>query len=125
MLCCPVLSLFQGGKVHFGYIYGFGVVGSLGIYLMLNLMCENGPSGANVVSVLGYALLPVCALGVLDLFLNLNWIFGYIAAAVLIGWSTTAATKLLLAKLKLADSTWLIAYPVLLFYVTFALLAIF
>ena len=31
-------SLLLGGKVAFGYIYGLGLMGCLGMYLLLNLM---------------------------------------------------------------------------------------
>jgi hypothetical protein len=30
--------LLLAGKAHFGSIYGFGLIGSLGIYVVLNLM---------------------------------------------------------------------------------------
>ena len=32
----------QNGKVHFGYIYGVFVVGLLGLWSLLNLMCDKG-----------------------------------------------------------------------------------
>lgn len=31
-------ALLMAGKLHFGYIYGFGMVGSLAVYLLVNLM---------------------------------------------------------------------------------------
>ena len=30
----------QSGKIHFGYIYGLGITGCLGTYLLLNLMSQ-------------------------------------------------------------------------------------
>lgn len=38
-------ALLMAGKLHFGYIYGFGMVGSLAVYLLVNLMagaCRGG-----------------------------------------------------------------------------------
>merc|ERR1711970_639507 len=35
-------SLLLGGKVAFGYIYGLGLMGCLGMYLLLNLMSVSG-----------------------------------------------------------------------------------
>jgi len=37
-LLCFGIFLLMTGKVHFGYIYGFGVSGCLAMYLVLNLL---------------------------------------------------------------------------------------
>lgn len=37
----------QTGKVHFGYIYGIGAMGCIGMYCVLNLMTGSGPAGAS------------------------------------------------------------------------------
>lgn len=59
ILCHLVL---QHGKIHFGYIYGIGVLGCLGMYSLLSLMSAQGVSMGCVVSVLGYCLLPMVLL---------------------------------------------------------------
>lgn len=44
-LLCLTLSFFfvmQTGKLHFGYIYGMGGLGCVAMYIILNLMCEQG-----------------------------------------------------------------------------------
>ena len=30
--------MLQTGKLHFGYIYGFGMLGCIAVYLIINLM---------------------------------------------------------------------------------------
>ncbi len=43
----------KSGKIHFGYIYGIGTFGCLGIYVILNLMSECGIDIYKTTSVLG------------------------------------------------------------------------
>ncbi|ORE10749.1 Yip1-domain-containing protein [Rhizopus microsporus var. microsporus] len=80
-LAGPLLFIFLFGtflllsrKAHFGYIYGVGVLGVLSIYLILNLMSENGIDGSRTASVLGYCLLPMVMLSGLSVFLKLDTI---------------------------------------------------
>jgi hypothetical protein len=61
------ISLLLRGKVQFGYIYGFGLVGSVSIWFVLNLMSERGIDVYRVVSVLGYCLLPMVAIALLSI----------------------------------------------------------
>lgn len=44
------------------YIYGLGVVGSLGMYTLLNMMSLTGVTVTCVISVLGYCMLPMVIL---------------------------------------------------------------
>lgn len=44
-----LIVTIQTGKIHFGYIYGMGVVGCLSTYSLLNLMTEKGVEFAAVV----------------------------------------------------------------------------
>ena len=64
--------LLLTGKMQFGYIYGVGVLGSLSIYTLLNLMSEKGIDAYRVVSVLGYCLLPMVAVGALSVIVTLE-----------------------------------------------------
>ena len=66
------MPLSQAGKVHFGYIYGIGVVGCLAMYSLLNLMSEKRVSVGCTVSVLGYCLLPMVLLSTLAVVLSLQ-----------------------------------------------------
>ena len=65
-------ACFQSGKLHFGYIYGIGVVGCLAMYSLLNLMSVSGVSGGCTVSVLGYCLLPMVILSFTSVVLSLQ-----------------------------------------------------
>ncbi|KAL4215220.1 Yip1-domain-containing protein [Rhizopus microsporus] len=84
-LAGPLLFIFLFGtflllsrKAHFGYIYGVGVLGVISIYLILNLMSENGIDGSRTASVLGYCLLPMVMLSGLSVFLKLDTIVGFL-----------------------------------------------
>ncbi|CAH8546758.1 unnamed protein product [Schistosoma bovis] len=55
-------TLMFAGKIHFNYIYGLGVFGCLGIYLLLSVMTPRGVTPTCVISTLGYCLLPMCLL---------------------------------------------------------------
>ena len=63
---------FQTGKLHFGYIYGIGLMGCVAMYFLLNLMSMQGVSMGVVVSVLGYCLLPMVVLSGVSIVLSLQ-----------------------------------------------------
>ncbi len=53
----------QRAKLHFGYIFGFGLCGAFAIHVVLNLMVQTGSIDfARVCSILGYCLLPIVLL---------------------------------------------------------------
>ena len=62
----------QTGKIHFGYIYGFGIVGCIVMYFILNLMSDDGIDMSRVMSVLGYCLLPIVLLSAINVVVNLK-----------------------------------------------------
>ena len=62
----------QSGKVHFGYIYGVGLMGCIGMYVVLSLMSSVAVSVGCVVSVLGYCLLPMVLLSCFSLIVSLQ-----------------------------------------------------
>jgi hypothetical protein len=72
LVFCLLLGflLLLHGKIHFGYIYGFGLMGSLMMYFILNLMSPTAISFDMTCSVLGYSLLPIVFL-VINLIFNL------------------------------------------------------
>lgn len=65
---------FQAGKVQFGYIYGIGGMGCLGMWMLLNLMSLTGVGASCIVSVLGYCLLPMVCLNFLAIIISLQWV---------------------------------------------------
>ena len=119
--------LLVSGKVHFGYIYGFGLLGCLSIYMLLNLMAppEVDLTIGCTVSVLGYCLLPMVVLSGLSIVISLKAIIGTISAFLAIFWCALSASKLFVIALSLHNQQALIAYPCALLYGVFALLTVF
>jgi hypothetical protein len=120
--------LLVSGKVHFGYIYGFGGLGCVSIYMLLNLMSSpNIPISIScTVSVLGYCLLPMVVLSGLSMVISLKTaIIGTVCALLAIFWCALSASKLFVIALSLHNQQALVAYPCALLYGVFALLTVF
>ncbi|KAF4710822.1 Protein yipf5 [Perkinsus olseni] len=106
--------LVLAGKVHFGYIYGLGMVGCLGIYLLTNVMSpkKNGIDLYTTMSILGYGLLPVVFLAAAAVFFKFTGAPGIIVAILNVLWCTLTASRFLEAAVDMQNQRWLIAYPV-------------
>jgi len=117
--------LLLSGKVHFGYIYGIGVLGCLGICFLLNMMSVNGVSLGVTVSVLGYCLLPMVGLAGINLLLSLQDLIGMVLTITAVLWCSLSASKLFVTALGMQQQQPLVAYPCALVYGVFALLAVF
>ncbi|GAB6033270.1 Protein yipf5 [Chamberlinius hualienensis] len=117
--------LLLSGKVHFGYIYGIGLMGCVAMYALLNLMSLNGVSAGCIVSVLGYCLLPMVALSGISILMSLKGVLGLMVTAVTILWCSISASKLFVTALAMDHQQLLVAYPCALVYGVFALLTIF
>jgi hypothetical protein len=117
--------LLLSGKIHFGYIYGVGVLGCLSMYTILNLMSENGIDIYQTTSVLGYCLLPMVLLSSLAMLLNLSGFLGLIISTLSVLWCTNSASVMFVTVLSMSDQRFLVAYPVGLLYSAFAILAVF
>mmetsp|Transcript_11598 Transcript_11598/g.24456 ORF Transcript_11598/g.24456 Transcript_11598/m.24456 type:complete len:477 (-) Transcript_11598:22-1452(-) len=121
-------ELLLSGKMHFGYVYGFVVSGSIAMTLLLNLLNPNGAvSMWMVLSILGYALLPVNLLAGINIVLRvakLGWT-GMALAMVTIGWCTVASTRLFERGCGMRSQRFLVAYPVALLYSAFVMITIF
>ncbi|KAL4073991.1 hypothetical protein V8B97DRAFT_1915032 [Scleroderma yunnanense] len=122
---CFGMLLLLSGKPQFGYIYGFGLLGSISIYTLLNLMSDKAIDVYRVVSVLGYCLLPMVGVGAVSVIVTLDGILGYILSILSILWCTYAASGIFVAVLRMSDQRLLVAYPVALLYGCFALLSVF
>ena len=119
------MCLLMTGKMYMGYILGVGIVGSLGVFMLLHLMTEHNLDSYQVISVLGYSLLPVVGLAALSIFVDLHGVFGAVAGLIVVAWCTKAATSIFEDALQMQQQRYLIAYPVFLFYSSFVLLSIF
>jgi uncharacterized membrane protein len=120
------MLLLMAGKAHFGYIYGFGVLGCTGIYCVVNLMSQDKQIDLyHTVSILGYAFLPVVLLSILGVFYALNSKLGGLIGLSCVLWSTLMAAKFFETVLDMKNQRWLVAYPLALLYSVFALITIF
>ncbi|KAJ3127148.1 hypothetical protein HK098_006693 [Nowakowskiella sp. JEL0407] len=124
--------LLLAGKVHFGYIYGLAMLGCVSLGLILNLMSETGIDGYKTASVLGYCLLPMVILSALYALFHLtgldilsDGIPGLILSSLTILWCTHSASLIFVTILQMNEQRLLVAYPVGLFYIAFALLTVF
>ncbi|CAL1536858.1 unnamed protein product [Lymnaea stagnalis] len=104
-------SLLLTGKVHFGYIYGIGLVGCLAMYCLLNLMSLNGVSVGIIISVLGYCLLPMVFLSFSAVMLSLKGAIGLALVSVTVLWCSISASKLFVSALHMDSQQPLVAYP--------------
>lgn len=128
LLYCVVFGilLLLSGKMHFGYVFGLGAIGCFAMWALLHLMSERGASVASVVSVLGYCLLPMLALAPLLLFVPASLLVArLVVAAVAVLWSTHSAVGMFVRTLSMIDQRLLVAYPVAMIYVCFAILTLF
>lgn len=117
--------LMLGGKMHFGYIYGVGSVGCCGLYVLLNLMHEQGVDIYRIASVLGYCLLPMVFVAALAPLLALRSWLGVTITALCVLWCTHSAASMFTAALGMKEQRWLILYPIGLYFATFAILTVF
>ena len=121
-------ELLLSGKLHFGYVYGFGMSGCAAMTLLLNLLSPNGAvSMWTVISILGYALLPVNLLAGINVLIRVHklGIWGMILAVLAICWCTLASTRLFERGCNMRAQRFLVAYPAALLYSAFVILTIF
>ncbi|BHF66439.1 Protein yipf5 [Sparganum proliferum] len=118
-------TLLLGGKVHFNYIYGFGVLSCLGMYLLLTMMTVDGVAPTCVASVLGYCLLPMCFLSTLGIVFSLKSLLGIVLIVFIVLWCAMSSSKLFVRALNMQQQQFLVGYPCALVYAVFALLTVF
>jgi len=118
--------LLMNRKIHFGYIYGFGVIGTICIYMIMNLLSQHAKAKLyNTMSILGYCLIPITILSAINVILDLVTWYGFVLCLGTIVWSTIAATRFFKVLLNLDQQKYLVGYPIFLFYLVFVLITIF
>ncbi|CRG94919.1 Yip1 protein, putative [Plasmodium gallinaceum] len=118
--------LLLAGKASFSYIYLIGIVSSLSIYLLLNMMSQNLTLDLyRTISMLGYALLPLVILSIISILINLRSKKGYSISFFCILWSALTASRFFEVALCMNSQRYLVAYPIFLLYSCFALIIIF
>lgn len=125
------LFLLLAGKVHFGYIYGVALFGTVSLHNLSKFMGNNDTSTPaklqffNTASVLGYCFLPLCFLSLIGVFQSLDNKMGYVLGSFFVFWSTWSSSAFLNSLLQLHGARALIAYPLMIYYSVFALMVIF
>jgi hypothetical protein len=121
-------ELTLAGRIQYGYIYGFGLFGTLATTLVLNLMSPSDSISVwKVLSILGYSLLPVNFLAAVNVFYRIRYMgrLGVLLAALTIGWCTLSSTRLVERGCGMRDQRFLVGYPNMLLYSAFVMLTIF
>lgn len=120
------MFLLLSGKIHFGYIYGSAIVGTISQYVILNLMSSyKSIDLTRVASVLGYCMLPLVFISAIGVIVSMDNMIGYVLSALSIIWCTKSASAIFVSVLQLSDMTALVAYPLALFYGVFSIMTIF
>jgi len=118
-------AMLMVGKVQFGYIYGIGAVGVIGMWFLLNLMAPKGAHVGVIASVLGYCILPIVILSVINILIDLKGIIGTVASIAAVLWCAVSASRLFSDGLEMKRQQILVAYPCGILYAVFALLTVF
>lgn len=79
----------------------------------------------NVMSLLGYSLLPMLILAALGIVISLTGSFGVLSSLFLAAWSSLTAGNMVSLILNRSEGKILLVYPLFLFYLSFALIIIF
>ncbi|TVY28182.1 Protein transport protein [Lachnellula hyalina] len=135
--------LLFSGKVHFGYIYGLALLGSIMLHLILSLMSpplETSSTSAQQqapqhlsstltfprsASVLGYCLLPLVLTSLVGVVAPMDGVLGYVLTSAAVSWCTYSSSGMFCAVGRMRGMRGLVAYPLALFYVGFGIMGIF
>ncbi|CAG5144060.1 uncharacterized protein ALTATR162_LOCUS1472 [Alternaria atra] len=139
-------SLLLSGKLHFGYIYGLAFVGTILLHQILSLMSppvnaveatpgdHSHPHGSHLgssltfprsASVLGYCLLPLVLVSMFGIIVPLDGLFGYLLTSLAITWCSYSSSSMFTVVGRMTSMRGLVAYPMVLFYGSFGIMAIF
>jgi hypothetical protein len=125
---CFGILLLLAGKVQFGDVYAIFVVGNFMLYLLFNLMSQvETISLYNIMSAMGYSMIPMLILGLVGIFISMKGPIGIGVSLGVSGWSSFAASTFIEGLMKQTESNRkiLLLYPLFLFYVSFAMIIIF
>ncbi|SZF00348.1 unnamed protein product [Blumeria hordei] len=139
--------LLFSGKVHFGYIYGLALLGSVSLHTILSLMSPSpfsphatrsqppSPQSSShlnssltfprSLSVLGYCLLPLVFVSLVGVVLPMEGMTGYLLSTMAIIWCTYSSSGIFCTVGRMSGMRGLVAYPLALFYVGFGVMGVF
>ncbi|ORY14760.1 golgi membrane protein-like protein [Clohesyomyces aquaticus] len=139
-------SLLLSGKLHFGYIYGLALLGSISLHIILSLMsppltaaetaaAQDHPHSSShfsssltfprSASVLGYCLLPLVLTSIIGIAVPMDGLFGYLLTSLAIVWCSYSSSSMFTIVGRMTSMRGLVAYPMVLFYGSFGIMAIF
>ncbi|KAF2280290.1 golgi membrane protein-like protein [Westerdykella ornata] len=140
-------SLLLSGKLHFGYIYGLALMGTILLHTILSLMSpplspaeaassqDHGHGGGShfgssltfprSASVLGYCLLPLVLTSIVGIVVPMDSFFGYLLTSLAIVWCSYSSSSMFTIVGRMTSMRGLVAYPMVLFYGSFGIMAIF
>ena len=133
-LAGPIIFIFAlgfcllcAGKVHFGYIYGFSLIGCVAINTLLNLMCEDNVKidMLHTVSIVGYCVLPIIFLSTINIVFNLKGKIGFFLSTFFVLWSAFISARFFEKLTAMRHQRYLLLYPMALYYACFALITVF
>merc|ERR1740138_1640140 len=103
-------ALLLAGKLQFGYIYGLGATGCVGICMLINVMSQRGGIDLyRTMSILGYGLIPIVMLAAMGIVINLKGTFGMIASCMSIFWATATSSRFFATAIAMQEQRWLVA----------------
>ncbi|KAK4230143.1 hypothetical protein QBC38DRAFT_496884 [Podospora fimiseda] len=145
--------LLLSGSIHFGYIYGLAVFGSIALHNVLALMAPppEAPSTpqqpsyppayssasssstsptttltfARSASTLGYCLLPLVATSLIGIGMPMDTPLGIVLTSAAVLWSSYAASGIFCSISGMKKMRGLVWYPLALFYVGFGIMGVF
>ncbi|KFB48879.1 AGAP000948-PA-like protein [Anopheles sinensis] len=115
-------------KTQFGYIYGLSTISVSVMFCFIWLMCnslETHVTVTAVASVLGYSMLPIVALSMLNVFVTLNNFYGVLLAGAAMYLATNSSSRMFCLMTADPHQRYLIAYPCALMYALFSMLVFF
>jgi len=122
---------FQVGKLHFGYILGWTVVGSTLIWFILSSIAGSDTDSRSLdlyscCCLMGYSLLPLVLHALGSLLLPRRSMVTVALAAVAVLWSSQTAARLFVHRSSaLRGQLFIVMYPCVLMYAAFALLTVY
>ena len=124
------------GKLHFGYILGWMVVGSILLWFILSSIAAGANDGDadegnqldlySCCSIVGYSLLPLVIHALLSLLFPRRSMVTFSIAIIAVLWAAGTASKLFILRSRpLRGKNVVVAYPCMLMYTAFALLTLY
>ncbi|OAG29473.1 hypothetical protein NEDG_00606 [Nematocida displodere] len=111
------------GRVYFGYLYYLAIISSVFIYA-LTLLMTNAEIDLGVVTILGYAFIPVLIFSFTTIALPVSKGLKIALGMLFAFWSTYISATEVTSRYNLQNKFLLLAYPMVLVYICFIIISI-